>query len=52
MFHISILGDLQLFWGLNPPKPPWGRDCLPTDVYFENCITKPCQLWHMGLLDA
>jgi len=26
--------------------PVWRRDWLPTDVYFENCITKPCQVGH------
>ena len=40
----SNFRGLVVFWGLSPPKPPWRRDWLPTDVYFENCITKPCQL--------
>ena len=51
VFHISNLGDFS-FWGLRPPKPPWRGDWFPTYVYFENCITIPCQLWHIGLLDA
>jgi len=24
---------------------------LPTDVYFENCIAKPCQVGHHAFLD-
>ena len=46
VFHISILGDLQLFGEAKPTKPPLRQDWLPTDVYFESCITKPCQLGH------
>jgi len=40
------LGKSKLFGGAEPTKPPWRREWLPTDVYFENCIIKPCQLGH------
>jgi len=41
------LGDLELcLGGLRPPKHPWRRDWLPTDVYFEDCITQICQVKH------
>jgi len=42
VFHILILGICSFF----------GLDWLPTDVYFETCITKPCQVWRICLLDA
>jgi len=29
-------GVCSFLGGLSPPKPPWRRDWLPTDVYFEN----------------
>jgi len=46
VFHISILGSCSFVWGDKPAKSPWRRDWLPRDVYFENRITKPCQLGH------
>jgi len=47
MFHISQWGGLELCFGeLSPPNPPWRLNWLQTDVYFEKCITKPCQVVH------
>jgi len=32
-----------LFWGA---KPLWLQHWWAADVYFENCIIKPCQVGH------
>jgi len=43
----SHYGGLELCCGgLDLQKRPWRRECLPADVYFENCFTKPCQVGH------
>ena len=42
MFHSSISGAWKIvWWGLSPL---WRRDWLTRDIYFKNCITKPCQI--------
>jgi len=37
-----------LFGGAKPTESPrgYGITRFPPDVYFENCITKPCQVGH------
>jgi len=42
--YSNFRGLVAFFRGLSPPKPSWRREWLPTDVYFKNCVTKPCQL--------
>jgi len=50
VFLISIWGLEGFFGWAKPTKVPlWQRDWLPTDIYFENCITKPWQVGHRPL---
>ena len=45
VFHSSIWGAWKfVWWGLSPPNPLWRQNWLPRDIYFKNCITKPCQI--------
>jgi len=47
LFHISHWEAWSFVLGFaKPTKAPWRLDWLPSDVYFENCITKPCQVKH------
>jgi len=47
-----LAGLGALFWGAKLIRSPRGDRTiwLPTDVYFENCITKPTR-WDIRLLD-
>jgi len=45
VFHISILGTCSFLGGwAHQSTRGYGTGYQATDVYFENCITKPCQL--------
>jgi len=46
LFHISHWEVWSFVWGTKSANAPWRLDWLPLDVYFENCITKPCQVGH------
>jgi len=47
VLYISRIGGL--FGGA---KTQWRQDWWATDVYFENCITKPCQEGHRPYFNA
>jgi len=41
--HGALLGGAKLTKSSRGDGTTW----LPTDVYFENCISKPCQVGHL-----
>jgi len=44
---LHIRRTWSFVWGLSPQIARVdGTAWLPTEVYFENCITKPCQVGH------
>jgi len=49
IYSASYFKNWRFVWGT---KPPWRQDWWATDVYFENCVTKPCQVGHRPYFDA
>jgi len=48
VFHSSIWGLRNTLVWAKPTKALWRRKRLPTDIYFKNGITKPCQIHQNG----